>query len=161
MKAFFIIFLLVLSQSNGAAAPAASNQEWSVYSGNPEGTHYSQLAQINRDNVKDLQVAWKFDSGDAFPSSENECNPIIVNGVLYATTPKINVVALDAASGKLLWRFDPNVGLHVVGKMRSRGVTYWSDAKDERIFVAVRQYLYSLDARTGKPVESLRRFRPN
>ncbi len=153
MKAFFV-FLLVLSQTNGPAAPAASNQEWSVYSGNPEGTHYSPLAQINRDNVKDLQVAWKFDSGDAFPASENECNPIVVNGALYATTPKINVVALDAASGKLLWRFDPNVGLHVVGKMRSRGVTYWSDAKDERIFVAVRQYLYALDARTGKPIET-------
>ena len=153
MKAFFI-FLLVLSQGNGAAAPAAGNQEWTVYSGNPEGTHYSPLAQINRDNVKDLQIAWKFDSGDAFPSSENECNPIVVNGVLYATTPKLNVVALDAASGKLLWRFDPNAGMHVVGKMRSRGVAYWSDTRDERIFVTVRQYLYSLDARTGKPVET-------
>ncbi len=153
MKAFFL-FLLVLSQSNGATAPAAGNQEWSVYSGNPEGTHYSQLAQIKRDNVKDLQVAWKFDSGDAFPSSENECNPIVVSGVLYATTPKLNVIALDAATGKLLWRFDPNAGIHVVGKMRSRGVTYWADAKDERIFVTVRQYLYSLDSRTGKPVET-------
>jgi len=142
MRAFFI-FLLVMSQSNGVSAPATSlaNQamEWGVYSGNPESTHYSQLAQINRDNVKDLQVAWEFDSGDAFPSSENECNPIVVNGVLYATTPKVNVIALNAATGKLLWRFDPNVGLHVVGKMRSRGVTYWSDGKDQRIFVAVRQ----------------------
>ena len=157
MRAFFI-FLLVMSQSNGVSAPATSlaNQatEWGVYSGNPESTHYSQLAQINRDNVKDLQVAWEFDSGDAFPSSENECNPIVVNGVLYATTPKVNVIALNAATGKLLWRFDPNVGLRVVGKMRSRGVTYWSDGTDQRIFVAVRQYLYSLDARTGKPVEA-------
>ena len=156
MRAFFI-FLLVMSQSNGVSAPGTpfANHaiEWGVYSGNPESTHYSQLAQINRDNVKDLQVAWEFDSGDAFPSSENECNPIVVNGVLYATTPKVNVVALNAATGKLLWRFDPNVGLHVVGKMRSRGVTYWSDGKDQRIFVAVRQYLYSLDARTGRPVE--------
>ena len=155
MRCFFIV-LLIVSQSNIVAAPPAGNPptEWSVYSGNPEATHYSQLIQINRGNVSRLKVAWTFDSGDSFPSSENECNPIVVNGVLYATTPKVNVVALDAATGKLLWRFDPNVGLHVVGKMRSRGVTYWSDGKDQRIFVAVRQYLYSLDARTGKLVET-------
>ena len=99
------------------------DQEWTVYSGGPESIRYSKLTQINRDNVNRLQVAWTFDSGDSFPASENECNPIVVNGVLYATTPKISVVALDAATGRLLWRFDPNVGMRVVGKMRSRGVT--------------------------------------
>jgi quinoprotein glucose dehydrogenase len=151
-----LIFLLVLSQSGAPAAPPAENHpiEWTVYSGNPESTHYSPLSQINRDNVKHLQVAWTYDSGDSFPGSENECNPIIVNGVLYATTPTVNVVALDAATGKLMWRFDPNVGLHAVGKMRNRGVTYWSDEEDQRIFVAVRNYLYALNARTGKPVET-------
>ncbi|MGH9528735.1 MAG: PQQ-binding-like beta-propeller repeat protein, partial [Terriglobales bacterium] len=157
-----LILLLVLSQSgatSGRPLPSEHSQDWGVYSGGPESTHYSSLTQINRDNVKNLKVAWTYDSGDAFPTSENECNPIIVGGVLYATTPKINVVALDAATGTLLWRFDPNVGLRVVGKMRSRGVTYWSgggqpNKKDERIFTTARQYLYSLDARTGKPVNS-------
>ena len=145
-----LILLLMLSQKT---IPSAQTHpiEWSVYSGNPESTHYSPLSQINRDNVKHLQVAWTFDSSDSFQGSENECNPIVVNGVLYATTPKVNVVALNAATGKLLWRFDPNSGLRVIGKMRSRGVTYWSDGKAERIFFAVRQYLYSLDAQTGKP----------
>jgi quinoprotein glucose dehydrogenase len=151
-----LILLLTLIQSALTAAPPAENHpiEWTVYSGNPESTHYSPLSQINRDNVKRLHVAWTFDSGDSFPGSENECNPIIVNGVLYATTPTVNVVALEAATGKLMWRFDPNVGLHVVGKMRNRGVTYWSDGEDQRIFVAVRNYLYALNARTGKPVET-------
>ena len=135
-------------------AAASSAQEWPVYGGGPEGIRYSKLNQINRQNVKTLRPAWRFDSGDSFPGSESECNPIIVNGVLYATTPKVNVVALNAATGKLLWRFDPNVGLRVMGKMRSRGVTFWSDGKDQRIFAAARQYLYSLDAKTGKPVES-------
>jgi len=156
MKICLILFCGVFQANNaeaqGPPLPAEHDQEWSVYSGGPESIHYSKLTQINRDNVDRLQVAWTFDSGDSFPGSENECNPIVVNGVLYATTPKINVVALDAATGKLLWRFDPNLGLHVVGKMRSRGVTYWSDGKEQRIFVAVRQYLYSLDAQTGKPV---------
>jgi quinoprotein glucose dehydrogenase len=152
----FLIFLLVLTQGDIIAAPPAQNHpiEWSVYSGNPESTHYSPLSQINRDNVNHLQVAWTFDSGDSFEGSENECNPIIVNGVLYATTPKVNVVALNAATGKLLWRFDPNMGLRVIGKMRSRGVTHWSDGKEQRIFFAVRQYIYALDAQTGKPAES-------
>ena len=133
--------------------PGEHDREWSVYSGGPDSIRYSTLTQVNRDNVQRLQVAWTFDSGDSFPASENECNPIVVNGLLYATTPTINVVALDAGTGKLLWRFDPNAGLHIVGKMRSRGVTYWSDGKEQRIFVAVRQYLYSLDAQTGKPAE--------
>src|ERR1700676_2001000 len=148
-----LIFLLVLTPGNIIAAPPAENHaiEWSVYSGNPESTHYSPLSQITRDNVNHLQIAWTFDSGDSFPGSENECNPIVVNGVLYATTPKGNVVALNAGTGKLLWRFDPSIGLRVIGKLRSRGVTYWSDGKDHRIFFAVRQYLYSLDAQTGKP----------
>lgn len=168
-----LLLVLLLSQSNNAAISSvegnqndaridAQNTDWPVYSGGPESTHYSKLNQVNRDNVKNLQVAWTFDSGDAFPGSENECNPIIVNGVLYATTPKLNVVALDASTGKQLWRFDPNAGIRVVGKMRSRGVTYWPDentpaadqeVKDSRIFVAVRQYLYALNAQTGKPIE--------
>jgi quinoprotein glucose dehydrogenase len=83
-----------------------------------------------------------------------QCNPLVVNGVLYATTPTVNVIALNAASGKLLWRFDPNQGRKVLGTMRNRGITYWSDGKQERIFVTARQYLYSLDAKTGKPVGS-------
>jgi quinoprotein glucose dehydrogenase len=153
----YLVFLSTVLQNSNAGVPDAHvkgghDQEWTVYSGGPESIRYSKLTQINRDNVNRLQVAWTFDSGDSFPVSENECNPIVVNGVLYATTPKINVVALDAATGKLLWRFDPNVGMRVVGKMRSRGVTYWSNGKEKRVFVAVRQYLYSLDAQTGKPV---------
>jgi len=147
------VFQASSARAPGPPLPGEHDREWSVYSGGPDSIRYSKLTQVNRDNVQRLQVAWTFDSGDSFPASENECNPIVVNGLLYATTPTINVVALDAGTGKLLWRFDPNAGLHIVGKMRSRGVTYWSDGKEQRIFVAVRQYLYSLDAQTGKPAE--------
>jgi quinoprotein glucose dehydrogenase len=147
------VFQSSSARAPGPPLPGEHDREWSVYSGGPDSIRYSTLTQVNRDNVQRLQVAWTFDSGDSFPASENECNPIVVNGLLYATTPTINVVALDAGTGKLLWRFDPNAGLHIVGKMRSRGVTYWSDGKEQRIFVAVRQYLYSLDAQTGKPAE--------
>jgi quinoprotein glucose dehydrogenase len=128
---------------------------WSVYGGGPENTHYSALNQITRDNVKQLQVAWTFDTEDASPGSEMECNPIVVDGTLYATTPRGNVIALDAATGKLRWRFDPWAKQpfpFLYNRVRTRGVTYWSDGPDRRIFVAARQYLYALNADTGQPV---------
>ena len=139
----------------GCQRPAARHSEWSAFGGGPGNTHYSSLAQINRSNVKRLQVAWTFDTGDGSPGSEMECNPIVVDGRLYATTPKANVIALDAATGKLLWRFNPWAGQPfqlLYRNVRSRGVTYWAQGNDRRIFSAARQYLYSLDAATGKPI---------
>ncbi|HTR67353.1 MAG TPA: PQQ-binding-like beta-propeller repeat protein [Terriglobales bacterium] len=159
LLALFLLPLFLQGQNAGAPQTASpGNVDWPVYNGGLDGEHYSTLSQINRDNVSKLQVAWTFDAGDAYPSSEMECNPLIVHGVLYATTPKVNVIALNAATGKLIWRFDPNVDpkdpshhLRIIGKMRSRGVAYWSDSSAQRIFATARQYLYSLDAQTGKP----------
>src|SRR6266700_6542456 len=86
----------------------AQHSTWSHYGGGPDNTHYSTLNQINRRNVSQLRVAWSFDTGDAFAGSEMECNPIVVDGVLFATTPKLRAIALDAATGQLKWSFDPN-----------------------------------------------------
>src|SRR6267143_5437992 len=141
-----ILNLFVNSSTHAQTSHAGAGKDWSTYGGGPESIRYSSLKQINRRNVRTLKVAWTFDSGDAYPGSEMQCNPLVVNGVLYATTPKVNVIALNAATGKLLWRFDPHEGRKVLGKMGNRGVTYWSDGKQERIFVAVRQFLYSLNA---------------
>jgi quinoprotein glucose dehydrogenase len=132
---------------------AAQYRDWRMFGGGPDNIHYSTLAQITRANVNQLQVAWQFDSGDAYAGSEMQCNPIIVDGVMYATTPKLRVIALDAATGKLIWSFDPNEGRKVTGKMRNRGVTYWSDGQDSRLFVGYRNLLYALDAKTGQPVK--------
>ena len=116
---------------------------------------YSPLTQINRANVKRLQVAWTFDASDGTVGTELEVNPIVVHGVLYATTASLNVVALNAATGQLVWRFDPYDGRHVRGEGgRVRGVAYWGDGQDERIFVGVQQFLYALDAKTGRPIGS-------
>ncbi len=123
-------------------------RDWKVYGGSPENIRYSKLDQINRDNVTRLQVAWTYDTGDAFPGSEMQCNPIVIDGVLYATTPKLRVIALDAATGKLLWSFDPNEGKKVVGKSRNRGLVY----REGRIYVTARNFLFAVDARTGKLV---------
>lgn len=143
-------FILTACCGLVCAAANSNRTEWPSYGGGLDDIRYSTLTEINRKNVTKLRVAWTFDTGDAFPGSEFQCNPLIVDGVLYATTPKANVVALDAATGKLLWRFDPSEGRRVEFKVRNRGVSYWSDGRNKRVFTAFRQFLYSLDASTGK-----------
>ncbi|NTS40337.1 PQQ-binding-like beta-propeller repeat protein [Flavisolibacter sp. BT320] len=137
---------------------------WSHYKGSPENIHYSSLTQIDTATVKNLQVAWTFRTGDADTahSSQIQCNPIIVDGRLYGTTPQMALFSLDAATGKELWRFDPfdttggldNKGLFFILN-NSRGVAYWSDAKKEsRIFYTAGSHLYCIDAGTGRPVKA-------
>ncbi|MBV8829111.1 MAG: PQQ-binding-like beta-propeller repeat protein, partial [Acidobacteriaceae bacterium] len=121
------IWLLVLLVLSGYAAqdPNTSStnrwRDWRVYGGAADNIRYSSLDQINRGNVSNLRVAWTFDTQDAFRDSEMECNPIVVDGVVYATSPKLRVFALDAATGKQLWVFDPNEGQSVGRKQRNRG----------------------------------------
>ncbi|PYV16720.1 MAG: pyrrolo-quinoline quinone, partial [Acidobacteria bacterium] len=126
---------------------------WQVYGGTPDNIHYSELDEINRANVSRLSLAWRYDTGDEFPESEMECNTIVVGNVLYATTPKLRLIALVAATGKLLWSFSPPEE-KPLRKLRNRGVTYWSDGSDGRIFLGAGHNLYAIDAATGKPVAS-------
>ena len=131
--------------------PRTSRTEWQIYHGDYGGSHYSALDQINRSNVKDLEVAWIWHSGDL--GSTIECNPVIIDGIMYVTTPRIHCVALNAATGKMIWRFDPWNGKRGGGV--SRGVSYWSDGKsDHRIFYSAGDSLYALNAKTGQPVDS-------
>jgi quinoprotein glucose dehydrogenase len=115
-----------------------------------DGDHYSPLTQINRANVKRLKVAWSFDTGEKGGLQDN---PLIVGRTLYAYTPTQKVVALDAATGALKWKFDSGVGR----QQPARGMAYWTDGKEERIFAGVMNFLYCLDAETGRPVASLAR----
>ncbi len=124
---------------------AEHQQDWPAYGGAPENIHYSRLAQINRDNVKRLAVSWSFDTGEA---GGLQTSPIIVGGILYGLTPTQRVFALDAATGKLLWKFDPGI----IGTQPNRGLAYWSDGKDQRILVGVLNFLYALDAASGNPI---------
>ena len=134
-----------------AAPPSRTPDQWPVVGGTG-GMHYSPLAKINCKNVKGLQRAWQFDSNDQFEGSEMQCNPIILDGVLYATTPRLRVVALDAASGKMLWDFDAHRGERITSKLRNRGLAFWGEGDDRRIFVGIDQYLYALNAKTGQPI---------
>lgn len=124
--------------------------DWPAYHGSPAQTHYSTLDQINTSNVVKLREVWRYESGDEFKDSELQCNPLIIGGVLYGTTPKLRVVALNAASGEEIWSFDPFQGEPVRGKQRSRGLVHWQG----RIYVAARHWLWAIDATTGKPVSA-------
>jgi glucose dehydrogenase len=146
-------------KSQREAIGPSAYEAWQVAGGGgPDGIHYSSLKQINRRNVSHLKVAWEYDTGDAYKGSHMECNPIIVHGVLYATTPRLRLIALNAATGKLLWSFAPEGNSHAIDTMQlgtltpNRGVTYWSEGNDQRIFFTAGHDLYAVNAATGKLV---------
>src|SRR5687768_18559727 len=124
--------------------------DWPVYGGNTDNSHYSTLDQITPENVSRLQVAWTYETRDEFPGSEMQSNPIVIDGVLYATSPKMRVFALDAETGRELWSFDPSEGAARTGRFRHRGVVVHRD----RVFFTHRNRLWALDRRTGKPIPS-------
>ena len=119
-----------------------------LYGGNAAGTRYSKLKKINRSNVQSLEIAWQYDSADGSGDPQNQ--PVIANGVLYGVTPKHKLIALDAASGKELWKFDS--GLAARGP--NRGITFWSQGNEQRIFFAIQHFVYALDPKTGKAISS-------
>jgi quinoprotein glucose dehydrogenase len=132
------------SQQPEVSAPAAQ-RDWPAYGGGPEDARYSPLKQINRGNVRSLQVAWTYDTGE---TGGLQTSPIIVDGVLYGITPMQKIFALDAATGKELWKF----GSGFEDGQPNRGLSYWADGDDKRIFVGITNFVYALDARTGKPI---------
>ena len=125
---------------------------WETYQGDPGSNQYSSLGQINKGNVDQLKVAWVYQTGDSLgQQSQIQCNPIIVDDILYATSPAIKLIALHAATGELLWEFDPALDFspHV-----NRGVTYWESGSDKRVLFTAGSLLFAIDAITGKPVVS-------
>ena len=145
------------------AAPGKSlAQEWPHYGGDLAARKYSALDQINRDNVDRLQVAWTYHTGDVsdgsqFPvRSAFECTPLAVDGVLYLTTPFGRAIALEAATGKELWAFDPKLDKHrPYNLFINRGPAYWSRGKERRLYWGTLDgRLFALNARNGRPVGS-------
>ena len=150
---FFLIPVFISCQNQDRRVGGGKN--WAVYEGDFAGSQYSRLNQINLRNVRNLKVAWVYHTGDKSSQSQIQCNPLVINGVLYGTSPRLNVFALNAATGKQIWRFDPfphNTTYNPLGV--NRGVSYWSDGSDKRILFVAGSYLYALNAVTGKPIES-------
>lgn len=117
------------------------------YGGGAAQEHYSPLAQINRSNVSRLRVAWTYNAGN-IRSHGLQTTPLVIDGVLYGLTPSQSVFALNAATGRLLWKFDSGI----LGTQPNRGLAYWARGTDKRIIVGVMNFVYALDANTGKPI---------
>lgn len=147
-----IFFLLALC--SGCIEKNSKYTGWKTYGGNPESNRYSSLNQINKNNVNQLKTAWTYQTGDIGEDNDTQiqCNPIMVDSVLYITSPRLKVIALNAATGKEIWVFDPFPDEEVVDV--SRGVAYWANGDDKRILAVAKSNLYALDVKTGKVITS-------
>lgn len=150
----FFIASFILATIN-CCKQETKNEDWPSYGGNKKGNRYSNLNQINTHNVKNLKVVWTYTTGENIGTEkglEIQCQPIIVKGILYGTTPQLKVFALHADNGKQIWKFDPyekdEPQFHV-----NRGVAYWEQGDDKRILFSAGSKLYALNAMTGKPIK--------
>lgn len=126
----------------------SSSDDWAEYLGGADRNHYSTLTQINPTNVDQLKLAWEYNLPD---SGQMQVNPLIIKGVLYGVSSTVQAFALDAATGKEIWRFgDPLKNW----ASTSRGVSYWTNGIDKRILYTVGPNLWALEAETGKPILS-------
>lgn len=142
---FFISLVVCLYNCNNQQNQLDYTQ-WSEYLGGSDRNQYSTLHQITPENVAQLKVAWTYDAPD---SGQMQMSPIIADGKLFGVTAALQAFALNAATGKEIWRFG---GLEKIWHSTSRGVSYWSNGEDKRILYTAGQYLYALNANTGQPI---------
>jgi len=153
MKKFLVhvpvlLFAGLLSCKSETEKKSYGTREWKEYLGGPERNHYSPLDQITKENVGQLKIAWEYHTKD---SGQIQCNPIIVDGVLYAMTATTRPFALDAATGKEIWKGSKDT---IDSYSTSRGVSYWANGDDKRILYTKGAWLYALDARTGNAINT-------
>ena len=144
---------IICSASHSVVAQDSENADWPTYLGGKQRNLYSTLKQIDRSNVDQLEVAWTYETGDV---AEYQANNLIIDGVLYTPTPSRKVVALDAATGKEIWIWDPAKERSGAGRARQRGLVFWKnqDGGEARLFTAVGGYLFALDPKTGDAIRS-------
>lgn len=136
-----------------ACCKSPDNQDWRYYLGDANSSQYADLDQINKDNVTGLQVAWHYQTGDNDPEnrSQIQCNPLIIDGILYGSSPKLKFFAIDAATGKEIWTFNPFDDDHdQFGMGVNRGLAYWEDQHSKKLMVTAGSYLYAINAESGK-----------
>lgn len=158
LAGLFILSAFFYSCKNNTASDDAAS--WKVYGGSKKAQHYSSLNQIDTSNVKQLQVAWTYHTSDAdsIGHSQIQCNPIMVNGMLYGTTPRLKLFAVDAATGVQKWVFNPagnaNSTPMSFGMNNNRGVTYWENGDDKRILYCAGSNIYAINAENGQLITS-------
>jgi len=153
MKPLIFVASLFVLLTGFIFSRQSPDTDWTEYNGDGARSHYSALKQITKENVSQLKVAWTYSSGGADTAgnrTQMQCNPIVIGGVLYGVSADIQAFAIDAATGKEIWK----TGVKENGGTLSRGVTFWSDHTNKRIFFGAGKWLYALDAGTGEPIES-------
>jgi quinoprotein glucose dehydrogenase len=156
MRRYLSVSALIALLCEVVPLQAAADQNWSAYLGDAGGTHYSTLTQLSPANVARLQPAWTYRSGDADPKnrSQIQCNPLVIDGVLYGTSPALTLFAVEAATGRELWRFAP-LGAGGGGPSGlNRGLAWWQEGHERRILFSAGKFLHAVDPATGKLIES-------
>ena len=135
---------------------SAADENWGTYLGDKASSHSSTLKQITPRNVAKLEVAWTYRAGgmDTNNRSQIQCNPLVIDGVLYGTTPDLQLFALNATSGKELWRFNPTSVQGVTKAGVNRGVVHWGSGADQRILYGNDHFLHAINAKTGQRIPS-------
>jgi quinoprotein glucose dehydrogenase len=159
-----LALIIVGCTKSGTSNTGGSMQvgkDFPVYGGNKAGNRYSPLDQINLDNVNKLEVAWMYNAAEVSDGDEKgqrtnqiQCQPIVVNGILYGTTPELKLFSLNAGTGEQLWKFEPREkeGKYIVNT--NRGVVYWENGNDKRIFYTVGSDLYAINADSGTRINN-------
>ncbi|MBN8860138.1 MAG: PQQ-binding-like beta-propeller repeat protein [Sphingobacteriales bacterium] len=145
----FVLLLFFLIMIKSCTAPEPKNINWDAAGGNAGQTKYSALAQINKGNIHQLKIAWIYHSGNA--AGNIQCNPLVIDGVMYVTTPEQHLVAVDAVNGKEKWRFRPERKGEKFSNV-NRGLAYYGSGGQQIVFYGSGNYLNAVDIRTGKPV---------
>jgi len=157
---FRLYLSLTLASCLGVSALAADRlddfADWGIYRGDKKGTQFSDLGRINATNVHRLERVWEYSTGDGGTRSSMQVNPIVVDGVMYVSTPSLNAVAIDATTGEEKWVFKsaPHNENQRTLMGRTRGVVYWEDARHQRVFVFVKHRVYAVEAKSGELVTS-------
>ena len=151
---FPLTTLLLLLLITGCAPEGGSTVDWPAFHGGLENNQYSTLTQIDRHNVDRLVVAWEHRDPPGEGKRTNKHNPLVIDGILYGVNSLSQVIALDARTGAERWSYDPRSVQPDGQTFAMRGLQYWRDGADKRIIFVFGTKIYSLDARTGRPVPS-------
>ena len=146
---YLLCGLLFLQCNRHDETTAVENREWREYLGGSDRNHYSTLTQITPENATQLTLAWEYHSGD---SGQIQCNPLVVDGVLFGMTATVQPFALNAATGEEIWRIRDTTETTWYGT--ARGLSYWEDGDDKRILYTNESFLYAVEAKTGKSIPS-------
>lgn len=159
MKSLSLYLSLFLIISACHISENTDYSHWNTYGGTKDAARYSSLSEIDTLNVQNLEIAWTFKTGelDSTSKTQIQCNPIIIDSVMFGGTPQKNIFAINAATGRLIWLFKPSE--HIIDETpywagTVRGVTYWQEKSEKIVFASVGAYLFALNPDTGLPIET-------